>query len=222
MHRHDSWSLCLLLKGRVCETDLFGAHNFFEGDFIARRPFTLHRNGFFEAGARYLRLGISSHVVAMLWEKHSRSILGSVDLNAQEASELTSDPFGGDILVQEISKNPPRGRYESRHDGEMEKLAEQLTDFHAGLLNLKDYAEELGISDYQLTRRFQRCFSLTPTRYRREWRLQMALEALTETGQSLAQISELFGFSDQSHFTREVTRETGLSPDRFRRRYAIF
>ncbi|MBV9778588.1 MAG: helix-turn-helix domain-containing protein [Acidobacteriaceae bacterium] len=43
-----------------------------------------------------------------------------------------------------------------------------------------------------------------------------ALEALTNTRKSLAEIASESGFSDQSHFGRVIKAHTGLTPRRFR------
>ena len=68
-------------------------------------------------------------------------------------------------------------------------------------------------------RRFSRTIHMTPQQYLRRLRVRLACRTLVSTRQALAEIALHHGFCDQSHFTREFHRETGLTPRDYRTRY---
>ena len=51
-------------------------------------------------------------------------------------------------------------------------------------------------------------------------RLNTAARLLLESEASLAECGYLSGFADQSHFTRQFRRHTGLTPSLYRREFA--
>jgi len=68
-------------------------------------------------------------------------------------------------------------------------------------------------------RRFRDRFHITPQKYLRKLRIRMASRALIDTGQTLAEVADGCGFSDQSHFTREFRRHFGRTPRDYREHY---
>lgn len=94
-------------------------------------------------------------------------------------------------------------------------------------LVLKNYGQVLGVESLarlcnlsvsQFQREFRRCFGLTPTAYVLGVRMLMARWNLANTGLSVGEIALRCGFYDQSHFNRNFTRATGLSPRSYRKR----
>ncbi len=68
-------------------------------------------------------------------------------------------------------------------------------------------------------RRFASALHMTPQQYLRRLRVRLACRALVSTHHALAEIALNHGFCDQSHFTREFHRETGLTPREYQKRY---
>ncbi|WP_420797946.1 helix-turn-helix domain-containing protein [Hyphococcus flavus] len=87
----------------------------------------------------------------------------------------------------------------------------------SGGSSLRALAIQNGLKPYQLTRRFQKRFGLTPTAWRCEWRLRRALELIIQGGSGLAEIASDCGYSDQSHLSRDMKQCTGMTPMAFRR-----
>lgn len=77
-----------------------------------------------------------------------------------------------------------------------------------------------GLSVRAFERRFQGHFGLSPQKYIRRLRVRLACQALVEDGRTLAQVAGDHGFCDQSHFTREFRKETGMTPREYRQRFA--
>jgi transcriptional regulator GlxA family with amidase domain len=72
-------------------------------------------------------------------------------------------------------------------------------------------------------RAFERAFAaeygVPPQHYLKRLRLQIASRRLVATRENLAEIAAACGFADQSHFTREFRRLTGMTPGKYRDAY---
>jgi transcriptional regulator GlxA family with amidase domain len=69
---------------------------------------------------------------------------------------------------------------------------------------------------------FRRCTSLTPALYANVLRMESAIEALSRSEVSAAELSCRLGFSAQSHFTRFFRQHLGITPTDYRRKAAVF
>jgi AraC-like DNA-binding protein len=81
-------------------------------------------------------------------------------------------------------------------------------------------ANELGLSERELQRRFRELVGYGPKTLQRVLRFQLLLEALElgrERAGGLARIAATIGYSDQSHLTRETRELSGLTPGRLER-----
>lgn len=72
-------------------------------------------------------------------------------------------------------------------------------------------ARSFDITDRHFRRRFRAALGLGPGQFGRILRFRRAMNAATR-GQGLAMASQLAGYADQPHFTRECRALTGLSP----------
>lgn len=75
---------------------------------------------------------------------------------------------------------------------------------------------ELGVSERQLERRFERVVGLTPMRYAALRRFERAAAAL-HTADTLGGLAIEAGYYDQAHLTREFRRYAGVPPGALRR-----
>jgi AraC-like DNA-binding protein len=84
-------------------------------------------------------------------------------------------------------------------------------------VRITELRELTGLGPTRFIARFQASVGLTPKRYARVLRFNRALEQLAQPrAPALAQIALLAGYADQSHFTNEFRRLTGVSPSRHR------
>ena len=81
-------------------------------------------------------------------------------------------------------------------------------------------AREASLSVRAFERRFVKVFHVSPQQYLRRLRAGLAARELVYAHQPLAVIAANFGFADQSHFTREFRRETGMTPAQYRKQFA--
>ncbi len=80
-------------------------------------------------------------------------------------------------------------------------------------------ANECGLSTSYFVRAFKQTTGVPPYRWLTKQRIDRAKELLQDPGRELADIAQLCGFVDQSHFTRVFSRSEGYSPGRWRRLY---
>ncbi|MFO1446777.1 MAG: helix-turn-helix domain-containing protein [Opitutaceae bacterium] len=92
-------------------------------------------------------------------------------------------------------------------------LGEDLTMDHLAKLG--------GVSPRQLHRRFKGAFGLSVQEFLMRTRIQAAQDSLIHTSRSLADIAQSFGFCDQSAFTQQFRKSTGMTPRKFRLRYTV-
>ncbi len=101
---------------------------------------------------------------------------------------------------------------EDRHDALVE-LAARRIDLSRGRISIERLARSLHLSERQLGRRFRRVVGVAPKTFCRITRFQKALGA-RRAGAGWNRIVDLCGYSDQSHFIREIKAFSGFSPEK--------
>lgn len=79
-------------------------------------------------------------------------------------------------------------------------------------LSVEQIARDAGVHRVHLSRSFRRHFSVSVSEQRRRARLARAATAIIRDRARPADASAVSGFSDQAHLTRDMRRETGLTP----------
>ena len=95
--------------------------------------------------------------------------------------------------------------------GDVAQVRERLADDLVSTPSLSVLAAFVGLSRYQLLRRFERVYGMTPFEWQRQVRAERA-RGLIGTGRSLAQAAVDCGFADQSHMTRAFVGHFGFTP----------
>ncbi|MDH5823654.1 helix-turn-helix domain-containing protein [Luteimonas sp. RD2P54] len=96
-------------------------------------------------------------------------------------------------------------------------VAEALAGL-AGGGSVAELVASSGYSHRHLTAAFRDAVGLTPQRFRRVLRFQVALAAhRREPGMPWVRVAHLAGYSDQAHFVREFRAFTGVRPGDYRR-----
>ncbi|HCB17685.1 MAG TPA: hypothetical protein DEP76_11650 [Alteromonas sp.] len=78
-------------------------------------------------------------------------------------------------------------------------------------ITIADIASPVGLSEFHFARAFRQSFYTSVHRYIESRRVQRVRELLTQE-QKLVDIADAAGFSDQSHLSRVVKRQTGVTP----------
>lgn len=96
-------------------------------------------------------------------------------------------------------------------DCDMRVVRESLEDRLRNPPTLDDLARMTGRSKYQIVRRFEKAYGVTPFRWLLQRRADRA-RALIRCGRSLPESAAASGFADQSHMTRTFVRQFGFTP----------
>jgi len=97
------------------------------------------------------------------------------------------------------------------------RATELLSENLAGRIRLSQLAQECGLSISHFARSFKASFGVSTHRWLVQRRIERSQQFLMETRESLADIAERAGFSDQAAFTRAFHQIVGISPGRWRR-----
>jgi AraC-like DNA-binding protein len=81
-----------------------------------------------------------------------------------------------------------------------------------------DLARDARMSAAQFYRSFRQEIGLSPIVYLRNQRIDQAKRRLAESIDSIKEIAEQVGYSDQFYFSRDFKKNTGVSPSEFRLR----
>ncbi len=102
---------------------------------------------------------------------------------------------------------------------QMEPVLGHLFQHYEEKIDFQRLARLVPLSISQLDRRFKLLFQLTPQQFLLRVRLNAAREMLVSSDESISHISLGVGFFDQSYFTRQFRRQTGMTPLAYRRKY---
>jgi AraC-like DNA-binding protein len=98
--------------------------------------------------------------------------------------------------------------------GPCERLRDLLHSSESSTINLCDFAEQAGVSQFQLLRAFKKRYGSPPHAYRLHARILRARQML-HAGFTVAEAAAANDFTDQSHFTRHFRRIWGITPGRY-------
>lgn len=82
---------------------------------------------------------------------------------------------------------------------------------------VNELANVAEMSHYQLNRRMRQVFGLTAGQWLLKLRIDRAQQTLRESDASIASVALSIGYADQSAFTRQFRRTTGMSPRDYQR-----
>lgn len=82
-------------------------------------------------------------------------------------------------------------------------------------------ANELGLSESSLTRRFKNAHKVSVINFIQNTRIERAKEALEMTNMSIEKISDMVGYRDSSYFRRLFKVKTGMTPKQYRNTYCV-
>lgn len=139
-------------------------------------------------------------------------------LNQGVTAVLSKGLFSIEETVAHISAALEHKR---RLSGEARRLVRTamayLHEHYAESIARRDIAQHIGITEDHLTFCFRQELGTTPIEYLQRYRINQAKSLLKESQQTITQIALSVGFSDSGYFSRIFRRETGMSPEAFRR-----
>jgi AraC family transcriptional regulator len=112
----------------------------------------------------------------------------------------------------------PRGGLAS---WQLRRAREFISANLSGDPSISQVANECGLSSSYFARAFKQATGISPHRWLTKVRVERAKELLQDPGLGLADVAQMCGFVDQSHFTHVFSRSEGYSPGRWRRLNSI-
>ncbi len=82
--------------------------------------------------------------------------------------------------------------------------------------SVRQLAQLSGLSFYQFDRRMKLAFGLNSGQWLMQIRIEKAQHMLSQSSRSIAQVAFDIGYADQSAFSRQFRRATGLTPGQYR------
>lgn len=98
-------------------------------------------------------------------------------------------------------------------------IQEQMALRPSEALRLEEVARRVGVSEQHLCRIFKESVGESPMHCAQMLRLERAKKLLDETELSIAEISDMFAYSSQFHFSRNFKLSYGMSPSAYRKAY---
>jgi signal transduction histidine kinase/DNA-binding LacI/PurR family transcriptional regulator/CheY-like chemotaxis protein len=141
-----------------------------------------------------------------------------VHLNQGVTAVLGKGLFNIDETVAHIQGALER---KQRLGGEAQRLIRSamayLHEHFSEPITRSDLARHAGITEDYLTFCFRQEFGTTPIEYLQRYRINQAKRLLKDSQDTITKIAMDVGFSDSGYFSRIFRRETGMSPEVFRR-----
>ena len=121
------------------------------------------------------------------------------------------------IILEIMAEGVRCGEGRSRHAPKwLQRAKDMINSKFLDVPSLTDIATEAGVHPVHLSREFRRYFDCTVGDYMRKLRVDHASHLLANTRTPLADIANVCGFADQSHFSSTFKRTVGVTPARFR------
>ena len=168
-----------------------------------------------------IKINIRDHASGQWLEDTLRYSVGHAEAsepgNAAVVAKLSEALFV-ETLRRYIAGLPPAqtGWLAGVRDPDVGKSLALLHRRPAHPWTIASLANEVGTSRSVLAERFRRYLSETPIAYLTRWRLQLGVQKLTSTSNSVAEIAAEVGYESEPAFNRAFKREFGLPPARFR------
>lgn len=88
-------------------------------------------------------------------------------------------------------------------------------------VNLEDMCPQIGVSYAHLTRLFYKEHGITPVQYLTQIRLELGIQLLLNTNQSIKVIAEQCGFISANYFTKAFKKALRITPSEYRRQHKL-
>ena len=229
-HSHTLANISCVLDGSFTES--FGKSNFdcAARSLVVKPPTEPHANHYGVDGARCLLIEVKESQLTCLQQvtnlfrepSHSREIpLAAFPVRLSRELRIMDcvSPLSIEGLIFELLAELTREKLKAASNTEPRWIRDAIAVLHDSFLTpltLRSIAAEIGIHPSHLAKLFRRFRQCTVGEYVRQLRLSYAIERLSKSNQSIAEIALTSGFYDQAHLTNAFKAAMGTTPARFR------
>lgn len=231
-HRHPGTQVSMVLRGAVEEGVGVREHQGTAGAVVVKPAGIVHRNVFGPATVRMLSINILPGALREMegrlaaleswrWMEGgpaSRALwrlLATVRAEPGSAPARLADGFWEMVDALGSYAAPPASP--SAPPAWLRRVRDRLHDCAGAAPPVRDLANSASVHPVYLARAFRRAYGVPVTEYARRLRLRAAADRIASTALPLSRIACEAGFADQAHLTRQLRRETGLTPAVLRR-----
>jgi AraC-like DNA-binding protein len=118
-----------------------------------------------------------------------------------------------------ITRVDPLTAHPEYTDMGLTRIFAYVREHHSDPIGSADMARVGNRSVRSMERAFSRELRMSPQQYLRRVRVRLSCHDLVYGAWSLSEVALRHGFCDQSHFTREFRRETGMTPGAYRQHF---
>ena len=136
-------------------------------------------------------------------------------INLQDLTKVL-DRLETQLLASQQKFDPPEGKNFQKPEEIAELVAEYIRQHYMDLLELSEIAARFGFSVSYLTKIFTKQIGKTPSKYIRDYRIDIAKQLLRNPELSISTVGKQVGYPDQFHFSKIFKQATGASPSDYR------
>lgn len=105
-----------------------------------------------------------------------------------------------------------------QHSSELSRrIAEYIVEHYATAITREDIADAMQVSDDYISRIFRKESGMTPWQFLNRYRILQAQKLLLSGDHTISEVAAQVGFNDSGYFIRVFHRETGKSPQQYRK-----
>ncbi|GJM11384.1 MAG: transcriptional regulator [Lysobacteraceae bacterium] len=153
---------------------------------------------------------------------HTIELLIRESLEAKVGSDVVLERLAYVLFVQVLRREVMAGRVQgllaALGDRQLGVALQKIHSEPAQPWTMNRLAREAGMGRANFAKRFNEAVGVPPMRYLTEWRMQLAVDQLSTTEQSVAQIAEQCGYQSEAAFRAAFKKVLGYPPGRLRSR----
>jgi AraC family transcriptional regulator len=228
-HSHTNPYFCVTLRGSYQEMHGNKRRGCKPSTLVFHPADEIHANQFLDQGGHLFRLEIPSSWIERI-HPYSSALKHAAEFNGgplvclvtklyRECDQPDSvSPLAVEGLALEIIAEMSRSKMpkERTPPGWVNRARDFLHEHFAEKLNPGAIAMLLDVHPVHLARTFRQTHGCTMGEYLRQRRIEIAARYLSTCDTSIADISTMIGFADQSHFSKNFKRRTGFTPAQYR------
>ena len=206
-HRHHEPYVAFVVDGAYVECSADGAYLCEHGCLVVHPPLHLHANRFSSRRARVANLIAGSTALDEI--SAGAGVYQVRGLSVTAAWRAFRDGHWLDLLreAQPVSALPAPAAVAS--------VAAALVERQD--LVIARLAGRTGKTREHVSRQFRRFYGMSPSAFRAERRLRVALSLMGDASLSVSAVAHRAGYADHAHLTRSVKEATGQPPQAWRR-----